>query len=96
MLRWSLRLRGRLQRGRAVGWQRFGQGEGANAEGVAAGCPTVGIALSGNHVGLTVEALAAASAADLADYRASATKMLKDAGADYVIDTVADLPALLG
>ena len=66
------------------------------AEGVAAGCPTVGIALSGNHVSLTVEALAAASAADLADYRASATKMLKDAGADFVIDTVADLPALLG
>ena len=66
------------------------------AEGVAAGCPTVGIALSGNHVGLTVEELAAASEADIAAHRASATKMLKDAGADYVIDTVADLPKLLG
>lgn len=66
------------------------------AEGVAAGCPTVGIALSGNHVGLTVEELAAASEADIAEHRASATKMLKDAGADYVIDTVADLPKLLG
>ena len=66
------------------------------AEGVAAGCPTVGIALSGNHVGLTVEELAAASEADIAEHRACATKMLKDAGADYVIDTVADLPKLLG
>ena len=66
------------------------------AEGVAAGCPTVGIALSGNHVGLTVEELAAASEADIAEHRASATKMLKGAGADYVIDTVADLPKLLG
>jgi phosphonoacetaldehyde hydrolase len=66
------------------------------AEGVAAGCPSVGIALSGNHVGLTVEELAAASEADIAALRASATKMLKDAGADYVIDTVADLPKLLG
>ena len=29
------------------------------AEGVAAGCPTVGVALCGNHVGLTEEELSA-------------------------------------
>lgn len=65
------------------------------AEGVAAGCPTVGVALSGNHVGLTVEDLAALSEDELEHHRASATAMLEAAGADFVIDTVADLPKLL-
>ena len=64
-------------------------------EGVAAGCVTVGVALSGNAVGLTPDELAALSPEDIAPLRAKATKILKDAGADYVIDTVADLPALL-
>ena len=65
------------------------------AEGVAAGCLTVGVALSGNAVGLTPEALAATSAAERARLRAGATALLTAAGADHVIDTVADLPALL-
>lgn len=65
------------------------------AEGVAAGCPTVGVALSGNHVGLTVEEFAALSEEELDHHRASATAMLEAAGADFVIDTVADLPKLL-
>jgi len=65
------------------------------AEGVAAGCPTVGIALSGNHVGLTVEELAALSDEEVEHHRASATAMLEAAGADFVIDTVADLPKIL-
>jgi len=65
------------------------------AEGVAAGCPTVGIALSGNHVGLTVAELAALSEDEVEQHRASATAMLEAAGADFVIDTVADLPKLL-
>lgn len=65
------------------------------AEGVAAGCPTVGVALSGNHVGLTVEEFAALSEDELDHLRASATAMLEAAGADFVIDTVADLPKLL-
>ena len=65
------------------------------AEGVAAGCPTVGIALSGNHVGLTVAELAALSEDQVEQHRASATAMLEAAGADFVIDTVADLPKLL-
>lgn len=65
------------------------------AEGVAAGCPTVGVALSGNHVGLTVEELAALSEDEREHHRASATAMLEAAGADFVIDTVADLPKLL-
>ncbi len=64
-------------------------------EGVAAGCLTVGVSLSGNAVGKTPEELAALSADEVDALRQHATKILKDAGADYVIDTVADLPALI-
>jgi phosphonoacetaldehyde hydrolase len=64
-------------------------------EGVAAGCVTVGVSLSGNAVGKTPDELAALSEAEVAALRESATKILKDAGADHVIDTVADLPALV-
>jgi phosphonoacetaldehyde hydrolase len=64
-------------------------------EGRLAGCWTVGVAASGNGVGLS-----------LADYRAlperdrqarvlAAANELKEAGADYVIDTVEDLPPVL-
>ncbi len=65
------------------------------AEGVAAGCLTVGVALSGNYVGKTPEELAALPENEVADLRAGAMQKLKAAGADHVIDTVADLPALL-
>lgn len=65
------------------------------AEGTAAGCLTVGVALSGNYVGKTPGELAALSADEVEALRAPAVKALKLAGADYVIDTVADLPALL-
>lgn len=65
------------------------------AEGVAAGCVTVGVSLSGNAVGKTPEELAALSEEEIEPLRAHATKILKEAGADHVIDTVADLPALL-
>ncbi|KRS12736.1 phosphonoacetaldehyde hydrolase [Roseovarius atlanticus] len=64
-------------------------------EGVAAGCVTVGVALSGNAVGKTPEELAALTEAEIAPLRAHATAILKGAGADHVIDTVADLPALV-
>ena len=65
------------------------------AEGVAAGCVTVGVALSGNFVGLTPEELAACPADEVARLRAMATERLRAAGADHVIDTIADLPALI-
>jgi phosphonoacetaldehyde hydrolase len=64
-------------------------------EGVAAGCVTVGVAMSGNAVGKTPEELAQMSGDEIAALRAHATKILKDAGADHVIDSVADLPALV-
>lgn len=65
------------------------------AEGVNAGALTVGIALSGNYVGKTVEELKSLSAAEVDSLRQIAAKKLESAGADYIIDTVADLPALL-
>jgi phosphonoacetaldehyde hydrolase len=65
------------------------------AEGVAAGCPTVGVALSGNIAGKTPEELAALPDAEIATIRAEATAILTEAGATHVIDTVADLPALI-
>ncbi len=65
------------------------------AEGVAAGCVTVGVALSGNAAGCTAAELAALSPEARAALRARATAILRAAGADHVIDTVADLPALL-
>lgn len=65
------------------------------AEGVAAGCLTVGVALSGNTVGLAPEEVAALSENERSARSAAAAKVLFDAGADHVIATVADLPALL-
>jgi phosphonoacetaldehyde hydrolase len=65
------------------------------AEGVAAGCLTVGVALSGNYVGKTPDDLAALPEAEVDALRRPAADKLTAAGADHVIDTVADLPALL-
>jgi len=65
------------------------------AEGLGAGVWTVGVAASGNGVGLSAEALAALDPADRAERVAAARAALKAAGAHVVIDTVADLPAAL-
>ena len=65
------------------------------AEGRNAGCFTVGLAASGNMVGLSAEALAALDPATRKALVAEAGARLRAAGADLVIDTVADLiPAL--
>ena len=65
------------------------------AEGVAAGCLTVGVAMSGNYVGKTADELSVLGEHEVAALRAGASDKLLAAGADHVIDTVADLPALL-
>ena len=65
------------------------------AEGVAAGCVTVGLALSGNEAGLTPDEFAALDEDERAALRERTSAILKAAGADHVIDTVADLPALI-
>jgi phosphonoacetaldehyde hydrolase len=61
-------------------------------EGVAAGTWTVGVTLTGNEVGLSAQELAALSDADRAAHRERAGTVLRDAGADMVIDSVAELP----
>jgi phosphonoacetaldehyde hydrolase len=60
-------------------------------EGRLAGCWTVGIAASGNAVGLDPEAFRALSPADRRDRLDQAEQSLKAAGADYVIDDVSQL-----
>ena len=64
-------------------------------EGVAAGCVTVGVALSGNECALTPDQLQRLGDEERETIRARAASVLFGAGADHVIDTVADLPALL-
>lgn len=64
-------------------------------EGVAAGCVTVGVTLSGNAMGLPPDDVAALPADELAKRREKAARILRDAGAHHLIDTVADLPALV-
>jgi phosphonoacetaldehyde hydrolase len=59
-------------------------------EGKAAGTWTVGIALTGNAVGLSAQELAARSPTERAKLREQAAAELRDA--DLVIDSIADLP----
>jgi phosphonoacetaldehyde hydrolase len=60
-------------------------------EGRAAGSWTVGVAASGNGVGLTYDELLALPAEERVERVGDARAALQDAGADYVIDSVADL-----
>ncbi|MEM9277086.1 MAG: phosphonoacetaldehyde hydrolase [Pseudomonadota bacterium] len=64
-------------------------------EGLSIGCTTIGISLSGNEVGKTPAELAEMPEGEVAELRLAAERMLLDAGAHYVIDTVAKLPALV-
>ena len=61
------------------------------AEGLAAGCWTVGVSLTGNALGLSQDEVAALAPDDLARRRAAAEAPLRRAGAHYVIDGIADL-----
>jgi phosphonoacetaldehyde hydrolase len=69
--------------------------ESGVAEGRAAGCFTVGVAASGNGVGLSAEALEALPATDRAARIAAAERSLIAAGADVVIGSVAELIPVL-
>jgi len=69
--------------------------EAGVAEGKAAGVFTVGVAASGNAAGLSLAAFRGLTASDRAIRLETARKALLGAGADLVIDSVADLvPAL--
>jgi phosphonoacetaldehyde hydrolase len=61
-------------------------------EGVNAGTWTVGIALAGNMCGLSESELTALSDAERGRIREKATAELRAAGADLVIDSIAELP----
>jgi len=63
--------------------------------GRAAGMWTVGIAVSGNEIGLSLEEWKAKTEAERETRRTAAAQNLRAAGAHYVIDTVAELPAVI-
>lgn len=65
------------------------------AEGRAAGVWTIGVAASGNGVGLSHEAFEALSSEERTVRVGNARAVLEKAGAHLVIDTVADLPDAL-
>ena len=65
------------------------------AEGLAAGCITVGVVASSNYVGLSEAGFSALPGEKQQEMKRSAADKLLAAGADYIIDTVADLPGLL-
>jgi phosphonoacetaldehyde hydrolase len=65
------------------------------AEGLNAGVWTVGLTRSGNELGLSAEAAAALAPAELAARLAAVGARLRQAGAHYLIETVADLPPVL-
>ena len=64
-------------------------------EGRNAGMWSVGLTLSGNEVGYSQAELAAADPAEVQARVALAADRLTQAGAHYVIDSVADLPAVI-
>ena len=64
-------------------------------EGLRAGMWTVGLSLSGNEVGYSVQEFAGAPEEEVEARVAVAEAKLKKAGAHYVVRSVADLPAVL-
>ena len=64
-------------------------------EGRAAGAWTVGVAASGNGIGLGLEAWQALSESERTKKSEASGRVLRDAGADYAIATVADLKDVL-
>jgi phosphonoacetaldehyde hydrolase len=64
-------------------------------EGRLAGCWTIGVAASGNGVGLSLAEYDALGEADRRARVAASAAKLAAAGADYVIDTVADIRPVL-
>ncbi len=65
--------------------------EAGIAEGRAAGCFTIGLAASGNGIGLSLKAFEALDPADREERLSKVRASLMAAGADLVIDSVADL-----
>lgn len=64
-------------------------------EGLNAGMWTIGVAMSGNEVGLLESQIAQLPANERNRLRQRAFDTLRQAGAHYVVDSIADVPALL-
>ena len=64
-------------------------------EGLNAGMWTVGISVSGNEFGATYEEYKNMTEAEVNERKKVAVEKLTNAGAHYVIDTVADLPKVI-
>ncbi len=64
-------------------------------EGLNAGCWTVGLAVSGNEVGLSYQDWQNCSSEEQEQLKAKAYSKMQSSGAHYVIDTIADLPKVL-
>merc|ERR1719293_212754 len=63
--------------------------------GLRAGCWTVGIAKTGNYVGMTEAEMDAADPKELAAKVKKAADILYQAGAHFVIPTTVDLPPVI-
>jgi len=64
-------------------------------EGLNAGMWTIGLALTGNLMGMSVAEVQALSQDDVQDRSAEISLLLYQAGAHYVVDSIADVPAIL-
>lgn len=65
------------------------------AEGLNAGMWTVGLSVSGNEFGATLEQYQAMDPAEIDQRKQAAEDKLRAAGAHYVIETLADLPDVI-
>merc|ERR1712165_259362 len=63
--------------------------------GLYGGCWTVGIAKTGNYVGLTEQEMDKMDPKELEAKVDKARKILKDSGAHFIIDTIKDLPPVI-
>jgi phosphonoacetaldehyde hydrolase len=86
-----------VQIGAWPAWQcvKVDDAEVGIGEGRAAGCWTVGLAASGNGVGLSHTDYLALEATDRRRRVDAAAASLRAAGADFVIDSVADMGPVL-
>ena len=65
-------------------------------DGVNAGVWTVGIALTGNMIGLPLEEIKSIPDDELKQRRANAHALMYESGADMVIDSISDIDSVLG
>ena len=64
-------------------------------EGLNAGTWTIGVTRSGNELGLTEPEAAALAPAALNERLAEIAQRMRQAGAHYIVETIADVPAVL-